>query len=92
MQNSRSPLPNHCDLSKQPPMSKNAVYHDGGGQRLLQWRQKRQLRQSDVAAMFDVTPDYICKIETGQRRPGRGLINKMRRLQYHRLAADILRK
>ena len=85
-------LSNRRKFSKRGSMNKNAVYHDGGGQALQSWREKRRLGRSDAAKMFNVTVDCIYKIETGQRRPGRKLLSNMRALQYHRLAADILRK
>jgi DNA-binding transcriptional regulator YiaG len=72
--------------------SKNAVHHNGGGQVLLEWRRKRNLRQSDVAKLFGVTPDMICKVETGQRRPGNKLLTNIQARQHHRLAADLTRK
>lgn len=44
------------------------------GKNFLNARNKRGINQKDAAAIFEVTPGYLSKIETGKQRPSIDLI------------------
>lgn len=47
------------------------------GEQIVQYRRQKKLSQKDLASLIEVTPVYMCRIESGKQIPSKDLLKKL---------------